>query len=340
MAALYLSGEIPRARPPNLPNMTDPNRPQRYIVQAELELFVTDPEALQAAALAHLNDPDISFTDPQEKIDQEKSIRSDLGEAIDFLFDVGAGLDRIDGVEFDSSSWSTREARTEELTSPAEHEAALARDAERKIEEFIADAQHIRGIDFAFESDHTEADPPASEEAARDERQTLLIKGLLWHACKLIIDHAFIDMANLAENEEPLEDTIDFAWTFGGLPPRFAAHYNTGFQRRFTVALIEVSERLAVGWRPLPTMAHELALRLFLDQVEASAQLWNVNLEKPWREILELYLFEDTDHAYLYNTVTPGYENGPSFERDQPTSVDHWFEPYAERPISAYLDPH
>ena len=320
-------------------NMTTPD-PQRFVIASEVEVTVTDPAALEAHVLKTLDDDDASFSEPEEKAEVQKDIVGDPRAAIEFLFDPAESLDLIDGVVAWSSTWTVSRSIDRQARRKQRMEASPEEETRRMTAQLIVDARKVDGIDFLFDGDgDDEGLEETVEEATHEQRQLVLIKGLMWHACNIIIDHAFIDMAEIAESDESLEAAIADSWTFGELPLRFAKHYSTMFQRRFTAALIEVSERLAVEWRPLPTVAHELALRIFLNQVEASSATWSIDLDEGWRGMIEDHLFEDTDHEYLYDDAADGFENDPEFGPVGMTSMKFgdWFTPFNQRHVSPYI---
>lgn len=127
---------------------------------------------------------------------------------------------------------------------------------------------------------------------------------MLWRASIRTIDELFLDAGRLrnADDDDPFETT----WVLSGLPERYRNHCNGIFVRRFTLATSEVTQRLANGWEPLPTLAHELALRLLLSELHESAKLWEIDLPEHWKSWLVDGLVEDTDSLDLYNEAFGG----------------------------------
>ncbi len=166
----------------------------------------------------------------------------------------------------------------------------------------ISDAYKLRGIDWIFspetddeDVDDEDLDLPVAEPAER-ERRAKVLRGLLWNASVSIIDYGFEDLHALHGGGSSAD-----TYVFGMLPVRFAP-YDVLFANQFLVALVDVTVRLANHWEPLPTVAHELAMRCILNEVESIADLAECNLPDGWRYELEEDLFEDIDHEFLYDS--------------------------------------
>lgn len=166
----------------------------------------------------------------------------------------------------------------------------------------ISDAYKLRGLDWVFtpedddEGDELEdLDMPVIDAAER-QRRADLIRGLLWNASVSIIDYGFDDLHALYGGADAADTHV-----FGMLPPRFAP-YDILFANQFLVALVDVTVRLANHWEPLPTVAHELAMRCILNEAESIAFLAECVLPEGWRQDLEEDLFEDIDHEFLYDS--------------------------------------
>ncbi|KDA04522.1 hypothetical protein DC31_08015, partial [Microbacterium sp. CH12i] len=62
-----------------------------------------------------------------------------------------------------------------------------------------------------------------------------------------------------------------------------------------------VTSRITGTWSPLPTVAHELALCLLLNEAESVKEISEIVVPEHWGSELEQVLFEDLDHEILYD---------------------------------------
>lgn len=208
---------------------------------------------------------------------------------------------------------------------------------ENLLEEFAADAERLRGIDWVFDDtelfedlDHDEIPENDPEKITLQSTRETLLKGLLWHACCTTIDYLFEDLQTLHEH-----DYAPDAWgellVLGDLPLRYRSKYTGLTARMFIVAVVDVSASLAGPWTRLPTVAHELALRLILNQVETIQENYEIELWDSWRSDLEEYLYEDLDHEWLYDTNIGDSEakNIPGMGMAE-MNLDSWFRPFGD----------
>lgn len=186
------------------------------------------------------------------------------------------------------------------------------------------DAPSVRGIDWVFNApdeaeyadefdDDDEVDPVVRK------RTEDLTKGLLWRASINLVDLMFDDLAILATS--PGSDDL---YVLGMLPRRFAQHYDVGFARKFLVAIVDVTTRITDRWTALPTVAHELALRLLLNEAESIRADVGIAMPGDWRSNLEQDLFEDLDHEFLYDGR--GIEQMTGM---MPMDIGSWFSPFS-----------
>jgi hypothetical protein len=287
--------------------------PQQLTIRIDLSVEVTDPAALHAAALAGVRDSASIYPDEESRLEDEQHVAASTVGALLWLLDPDRLLDGIAGVEpSEATMWEhTPAARRTLLPAPAAGSTPQPTRAEER-EGFIAgllrDAARIRGIDFPDDPD----DPVEGEEprpvaqVAADEHAAALIRGLLFHASVVVTDYLFADISLLRElsipgGERITSDGIADTLVLAGLPTKFDTLYGPLFGQRLLIAITVVSTFLATGWRPLPTLAHELALRLLLDQAETTADLWDLDLPAGWRAELEDELTEDGDADLLYS---------------------------------------
>lgn len=143
-----------------------------------------------------------------------------------------------------------------------------------------------------------------------------LVKGVLWHACLVTVDELFEDLATHPEGVKPGQWADCLA--LSGLPPRCSDHLNGIFIRRFLTTMVEVVHCLTTGWRPPPTVAHALALRLLLDKTGELAEVFEIEPPGRWRAELEDVLDGGIDTDMLY---------APGVELPQSLAFPAWFTP-------------
>lgn len=188
----------------------------------------------------------------------------------------------------------------------------------------------LAGIDWALDELFG---GPTTEATASELRQRTIIKGLVWNASVLVVDCLFDDVRQLAE----AADTRS-AWrethVISQLPPQYATHYDRAFAQKFLAATIEVTSRLSASPVYPPTVAHELALKLVLDEAARSAERLTGDLPEGWREHLDTVLFQDLDAESLF------VDQDASSKQDAaaatpPLDFASWFIPYAHAPAPA-----
>jgi hypothetical protein len=194
------------------------------------------------------------------------------------------------------------------------------------------DAVNVKGIDWVFEReelDYDELDDLGPVDAAEDARIQNLVKGLLWNASISIVDHMFDDLATVTADEDS-DDAYRPQIVLGMLPERFMDHYDAHFCRMFLVAIVDVTARIAGTWSPLPTVAHELALRALLEEAMSIKETSEIDLPDDWRSDLEESLFEDLDHEFLYDNRRIEETAVAQHAGITPMGIHDWFTPFSD----------
>ncbi|MGV8895050.1 MAG: hypothetical protein ACOH1U_01145 [Rhodoglobus sp.] len=192
----------------------------------------------------------------------------------------------------------------------------------------IRAGKRLDGVHWLFDADEDPGFPTTAAERRKEAKQTALSKGLLWHASVVMIDELFADIAALTLGDDP-EDTM----VLSELPPRFSSHYDTLFAQKFLVATVEVTTRLTSGWSQLASTAQELAFSLLLDRAEAARELFCIELEPRWTDLLFDCLLEDEDYKFLYDEV-PVVLVPPPAEWFHPFNPGRRSAPYTEDPYA------
>jgi hypothetical protein len=308
---------------------------QQLTIRIDLTVDITDADTLHAAALAGIRDTGAIYPDEESRLEDEQHVASSTVGALLWLLDPDRLLDGIAGVEPSEATMRehTPAARRTLLPAPparATPQPTRAEEREGFIGGLLRDAARIHGIDFPVDPDEpVEGEEPRSAaQVAADDHAAALIRGLLFHASVVVTDYLFADISLLRELSVPggeriTSDDIADTLVLAGLPTKFDTRYSPLFAQRLLIALTDVSHMLATGWGPLPTLAHELALRVLLDQAEATADLWDLDLPAGWRAQLEDELTEDGDADLLYSH-TP--YNEPVGEGDDSSWGDLEFE--------------
>jgi hypothetical protein len=147
------------------------------------------------------------------------------------------------------------------------------------------------------------------------------------------VDCLFDDVVHLADAAEDRSAWRD-THVISQLPPQYATHYDRAFAQKFLAATIEVTSRLSASPVYPPTVAHELALKLVLDEAERSAERLSGELPDGWRGHLDAVLFQDLDVESLF------VDQDATTKRDAaaatpPLDFASWFIPYAHAPAPA-----
>jgi hypothetical protein len=311
-----------------------PKTTERVFFRIDLELEVTDAEALKDAALAHLRSEDNSFQDPREKAALEDRVQASATDALIELVDPWDAISPIPGIEASVATTGPYEADKIQPDLPR----GLAPKHKEKsraqiIDDILQQSESLRGIDFIDEGTDLVTDVPphvADQLAAGERLHRALLKGLLWRTCIIVVDELFADIVTLRSEAPVTAEVIDSTWQLSRLPQRFAPRYGTLFAQEFLVAVADVGHKLTTGWEPPATIAEELALHLILDQVGSSAELFAIELADGWRADLEADLYQDTDSDYLFDDRYDGFENDPNFGPPgiAPMTFDAWFVPF------------
>jgi hypothetical protein len=183
--------------------------------------------------------------------------------------------------------------------------------------------------------DHDEVFDPGARSG--ELRQATLVAGLMWRSAVVLVDELFDDLAAVSSSEGA---GVAQTSVLAGLPSRFAHRYTPVFVRRLIVAATDLTARLTRGWQPPACVAQELLLRVWLDQVEMTADLLDVDLDSGWRADAEEYLFEDLDHEWLFDASLDGFEDldQPLAPGAAPMRFEWWFVPFEPaRPLPPYI---
>lgn len=211
-----------------------------------------------------------------------------------------------------SSDW--RDARDSRLSG------------DRETSEVARTGSRLSGIDWAL--NELFADDMAPADVADSLRQRTLLKGLLWNASVSVVDCLFEDVTLLAERKDDPAAWRD-THVVSKLPARFAQHYDRAFAQKFLAAAIEVTSRFAAAWVYPQTVAHELALRIVLDEAGSGAAKMSEPMPYAWREHLDEVLFQDHDVERLYLTeqdVADGLDD--PILQVPPLDFASWYIPY------------
>jgi hypothetical protein len=180
--------------------------------------------------------------------------------------------------------------------------------------------------------------------SAEDRRWSLsrarLLAGAIGHASVLLIDQLFQDIHTLHEKESIRREDINETWILSGLPPQYAEKYTGLFAQRFLVVAADMTMKLAAGWTPPSCVAQELAVRCLLDQIEVTADTYDLDLAPGWRGMLTDRILEDTDSDMLYDQSLDGFQHDERLNQQlrlAPMALEHWFEPFNdERHVPPY----
>lgn len=218
--------------------------------------------------------------------------------------------------------------------------------------EMDADADRLQGLSFedlgyvpdprdVADDDLASVDPETMEWmagiSAEDRRRSLsrarLLAGAIWHASVVLIDQLFEDIHMLHGKESITREDIADTWILSGLPPQYAEKYNGLFAQRFLVVAADMTMKLTSGLTSPSCVVQELAVRCLLDQIEITADTYDLDLDPHWRGTLTHRLLEDTDSDMLYDRSLDGFQHDEGLNRQlrmAPMALEYWFEPFNE----------
>lgn len=189
----------------------------------------------------------------------------------------------------------------------------------------------LAGIDWALD-ELFDADESGAA-AAASLRQRTVLKGLIWNASVVIVDCLFDDVVHLATHTGDRSAWRD-THVISLLPSQYATHYDRAFAQRFLAATIEVTSRLTASPVYPPTVAHELALKVVLDEAARGAERLAGDLPERWREHLDTVLFQDLDVESLF-VEQDAHTKREAALAVPPLDFASWFIPYAHAPEPA-----
>ncbi|OKX81673.1 hypothetical protein [Corynebacterium glutamicum] len=202
------------------------------------------------------------------------------------------------------------------------------------LAKIVNNAQMLPGIDFLADllgKDDEEDDRPDED----FDYTADVIKGALALASLQMIDELFSDLRLLNRkysDEVNVDILIEDTMVLCGLPQRYAHRYDILFTQRFLMAVADVSSYMTNGWIPLPTVAHQMAFNLLLNNAEAVVDALTATDDRVvpiWREIMDTALFRDRDFELLYDPKFDGIEDvQDSKARHENLNFDDWFKPF------------
>lgn len=178
------------------------------------------------------------------------------------------------------------------------------------------------------------------EQRDRSLFQAKLLAGVLWEASAVLIDQLFEDLNGLLKLDRIDRQDIANTFVLSGLPPRQADKYDIRFTQQFLVIAADMTGALSRGWTRPSCVAQELALRCLFDQAEIIQDLYDLDLPKNSRGLLEQRMLEDTDSEMLYQNAMDGFEGDVELNMQlglAPMKVEDWFEPFNEASVPPYV---
>lgn len=322
--------------------------PYRAKLNIEVDLEIGPAEAVTAAAIDGLSRYDFT-SDADDEAEEREILASDFSAAVMELIDTSllegeTGLLQVTGsvmgfVEGPDPHVTEDDDSATEVPSSPPATADASPEGEFSEAGIARKSVNLQGIDRVFiegdDPDGPDAPEPSPIERAELMRATALVKGLLWHVSETIVEQLFEDLRTLARADDDADAWRD-TWVLSQLPPTFGQHYGVLFAQKFLVATVDVTSRLAGGWSTLPTVAHELALRIILNEAEAVQEEVAIALPSDWRGQLEEVLFQDLDHELLYEPAMDGIgEYAASHLGMTQMDFASWFVPFANAQPSA-----
>ena len=165
------------------------------------------------------------------------------------------------------------------------------------------------------------------------------LNALLFAASVTLIDELIDDVAWAGEMENGSFDAAGLPWVFSVIPARFQHRITYRFVRNLLVAGTDLASQLSRGWFGPGCVMQSLLVDHLLNEVEALADMREIDLGPDWRDHLEDALLRDTDHRFLYSLEFDGAEDSPAGRELGISSLafDDWFEPYAGATLPTFL---
>ena len=202
------------------------------------------------------------------------------------------------------------------------------------LAKIVNNAQMLPGIDFLADllgKDGEEDDRPDED----FDYTADVIKGALALASIQMIDELFSDLRLLNRkysDEVNVDILIEDTMVLCGLPQRYAHRYDILFTQRFLMAVADVSSCMTNGWIALPTVAHQMAFNLLLNNAEAVVDALTASDDRiisDWHGIMSENLFRDRDFMLLYDPKYDGIEDvQDNMVRFENLNFDDWFKPF------------
>jgi hypothetical protein len=206
-------------------------------------------------------------------------------------------------------------------------------------ERILRDSMRVAIDPILFGVDEAETSPDVR---ARQLREAALLGGVMWHAAITVVDKLFEDVGHVhAQPHGRWAEIVDDTHVLSRLPTRFWHQVTPGFANMFAATAVDLTGRVSRGWTPLACVAHELALKCLLDEMEVIADTYEVPLPSQWRSNLEQFLFDDLDHEFLYAQQYDGFEDDPDFGPPgmAPMGFKDWFKPFnQDRRLPPFLE--
>ncbi|WP_406250361.1 hypothetical protein ACI7YT_09110 [Microbacterium sp. M] len=318
-------------------------------IQLELNVVFDSEEDVVAAALAAF-DEDPYMQTAEDNAAERQLIASGVEYALENLCDIWASVRQVGTVDVRSGSVYVHVLDGEagsaaSVLDTAEDEEWLADRARTTVVQQAVpaddgsafDEKHLRGlarnlvgINWVLDAQADDDESPLERKHRKRQQKTL--RGLLWHASVTMVDSLYSDLIELHSPGTSVTDTM----VLSDLPAQFTAMYRPLFAQRFLVAMVDVTSQLASEWRGAPSVAHEIALSLLLDEVEALQDLHGIELPDDWREVLNDTLFQDTDFELLWSPRMDGIEDYGTTEMGYANlAVKDWFRPFGNVPPGA-----
>ncbi len=113
------------------------------------------------------------------------------------------------------------------------------------------------------------------------------------------------------------------------LPDAHRHLYDGRFIRKFLVAALDQFAGITAGWCKPKCVAQELVMGILMDQVEATADLFNISLPEDWKECMINGMMWEDDYRLMFNPEMDGIWNDEdaAYLRMVDMDFSKWFSP-------------
>lgn len=284
-----------------------PNSETRTVtLTVEMTFEVSDPDAVVGKALKELVPANVS---PEVRNAEITRVREDLRRAVVWNVDWSNVVDgenlALAGLEF------------VDLEAPGENADKQPDATAREVIAGLAAEQ--QGLEFMRGTAPEEMRKTLEWELGEISKVDVFIGALAW-AVREMDKNLDADIALL--RQRPAEDTAQELKVVGGMPLKSWSAIDVLFAERYQATVREIAAAMRSTWQGTPTIAHQLAVAMAVQQVQRPLGLAKIELPGSWFTWQRDALFTDMSFTRL---LEPGFD-GEAAPKGLGLRVAEWFD--------------